>query len=203
MPPQPAVIEAAHVRKQPFEWSTCGNQIRYTSTRKNLPRDTYPALVKRLRVVIYNGDWDACVPHTDGEAWTRGMEYDEAAPWHPWRYKNNTQVAGYAIVRRCRIKPESDLVTAGLLRLQRLRPPRLALRCGSATRLTTSPFSRSKAGGTRCRRRRPSRLLSSSGGLSAARASDGSWEGERPHGPARGKHTHPAPAQVEPLVQRS
>jgi len=94
---QPAVIEAAHVKKPPFEWSTCGNQIQYTSTRKNLPRDTYPALVKRLRVVIYNGDWDACVPHTDGEAWTRGMGFAEAAPWHSWRYKNNTQVAGYAI----------------------------------------------------------------------------------------------------------
>ena len=102
---QPAVIEAAHVKRQPIEWSTCGNQIQYTSTRKNLPRDTYPALVKRLRVVIYNGDWDACVPHTDGEAWTRGMGFAEAAPWHPWRYKNNTQVAGYAIVRHSHIEP--------------------------------------------------------------------------------------------------
>ena len=60
---QPAVIAAAHVRKQPFEWSTCGNQIQYTSTRKNLPRDTYPALVKRLRVVIYNGDWHPSNPN--------------------------------------------------------------------------------------------------------------------------------------------
>lgn len=94
---QPAVIAAAHVKKQPIPWSTCGNQIRYTSTRKNLPRDTYPALIKRLRVVIYNGDWDACVPHTDGEAWTEGMGYAEAAPWHAWKYKNGTQVAGYAI----------------------------------------------------------------------------------------------------------
>ncbi|EOD27293.1 hypothetical protein EMIHUDRAFT_73387 [Emiliania huxleyi CCMP1516] len=93
---QPAVILAAHVVKQPIPWSTCGNQIRYTSTRKNLPRDTYPALVKRLRVLVYNGDWDACVPHTDAEAWTAGMGYAEAAPWHPWRYKNGTQVAGYA-----------------------------------------------------------------------------------------------------------
>ena len=38
-----------------------------------------------------------CVPNTDGAAWTSGMGYAEAAPWHPWRYKNDTQVAGYAI----------------------------------------------------------------------------------------------------------
>mmetsp|Transcript_32421 Transcript_32421/g.95403 ORF Transcript_32421/g.95403 Transcript_32421/m.95403 type:complete len:214 (-) Transcript_32421:186-827(-) len=94
---QPAVLAAAHVVKQPIPWSTCGNQIHYTSTRANLPRDTYPALVRRLRVVVYNGDWDACVPHTDGEAWTEGMGYAEEAPWHPWLYKNGTQVAGYAV----------------------------------------------------------------------------------------------------------
>ncbi|KAL1525238.1 hypothetical protein AB1Y20_020105 [Prymnesium parvum] len=94
---QPAVLAAAHVKKPPYEWSTCGNQVEYTPTRKNLPRDTYPALVRSLRVVVYNGDWDACVPHTDGEAWTSGMGYDKTAPWHPWLYKNGTQVAGYAV----------------------------------------------------------------------------------------------------------
>jgi len=93
---QPAVLEAAHVKKQPFEWSTCGNQIRYSSTRPNLPRDTYPELVKHLRVLIYNGDWDSCVPYTDGAAWTEGMGYKVADPFHPWLYKNGTQVAGYA-----------------------------------------------------------------------------------------------------------
>ena len=76
---QPAVLAAAHVKKQPFPWSTCGNQIHYTSTRKNLPRDTYPALIARLRVVIYNGDWDACVPHTDAEA-CRGVGKPTHAP---------------------------------------------------------------------------------------------------------------------------
>lgn len=93
---QPAVIAAAHLVKQPFPWSTCGNQIHYTSTRKNLPRDTYPGLVKRLRVLVYNGDWDACVPYTDGEAWTEGMGYAVAKPWHAWTYKAGTQVAGWA-----------------------------------------------------------------------------------------------------------
>jgi hypothetical protein len=25
-----------------------------------------------MRVVVFNGDWDACVPYTDGEGWTEG-----------------------------------------------------------------------------------------------------------------------------------
>ena len=80
------MIAAAHVVKQSFKWSTCGNQIHYSSTRKNLPRDTYPALVKRSRVLIYNGDWDACVPYTDAEAWTSSLGLAVADAWHPWSY---------------------------------------------------------------------------------------------------------------------
>ncbi len=35
------------------------------------------AIVIRLgQVLIYNGDWDACVPYTDNEAWTSGMGYE-------------------------------------------------------------------------------------------------------------------------------
>lgn len=94
---QPAVLEAAHLVKQPFEWSTCGNQIQYKSTRPNLPRDTYPFLIKNMKVTIYNGDWDAAVPYTDNEAWTEGMGYAVKSPWHPWTYNGN-QVGGYATV---------------------------------------------------------------------------------------------------------
>jgi hypothetical protein len=28
--------------------------------------------VSNIQVVIFNGDWDACVPYTDGEGWTEG-----------------------------------------------------------------------------------------------------------------------------------
>jgi hypothetical protein len=97
---QPSVIQAIHVVKQKFPWSVCGNQIRYTSTRPNLPRDTYPALIANMRVLIYNGDWDACVPYTDNEAWTEGMGLPVADDWHPWFYKDSAgggqQVGGYA-----------------------------------------------------------------------------------------------------------
>ena len=95
---QPSVLKAAHLVKQDFEWSTCGNDRakgwRYTSTR----RDTYPFLNSKIRVVIYNGDWDMCVPYTDGESWTEGMGYKIAQVWHPWLYSNKSQVAGYATV---------------------------------------------------------------------------------------------------------
>lgn len=100
---QPSVMSAIHVKKPPYVWSVCGNQIKYTQSRPNLPRDTYPALNKFTRVVIYNGDWDACVPYTDNEAWTSGMGYPVAANWHPWYFtdpslKQSQQVAGYATV---------------------------------------------------------------------------------------------------------
>jgi hypothetical protein len=52
-------------------------------------------------VVVYNGDWDACVPYTDNEAWTSGMGYPVSSTWHPWYFPDPTygnQVAGYATV---------------------------------------------------------------------------------------------------------
>jgi len=67
------------------------------------PKLVYPTLVQTLRVLIYNGDADACVPYTDNEAWTtkfaetNGLE--ETSPWHPWAagiMPSNPQVAGYA-----------------------------------------------------------------------------------------------------------
>ena len=41
-------LSLAHMHAQ--GWS-------YSKTRPNLPRDTYPALVAHMDVVIYNGDW--------------------------------------------------------------------------------------------------------------------------------------------------
>jgi len=71
----------------------------YTSTRPNLPRDTYPFLLENIDVVIYNGDWDACVPYTDNEAWTSGMGLEVDKSWHSWSYKSiddeSTQVRAW------------------------------------------------------------------------------------------------------------
>ena len=98
---RPDVREALHVEAAGVKnWMVCGSAEgwQYTSTRPNLPRDTYPKL-KHLEVLIYNGDWDACVPYTDNEAWTLGMGYAIVKPWHPWEYKDGPyqQIGGYAI----------------------------------------------------------------------------------------------------------
>jgi len=99
---QPQVMQAIHVRDPGFVWGVCTDAPgwTYTSTRANLPRDTYPALIANYRVIIYNGDWDACVPYTDNEAWTVNMGYKVTKAWHAWSYTstagNADQVAGYA-----------------------------------------------------------------------------------------------------------
>ena len=94
------VQEAIHVKPINFRWKTCGTVPgwQYDSTRPNLPRDTYPLLNEHIYVTIYNGDWDACVPYTDGVSWTTGMGYDVADDWHPWLYQTEGrfQVGGYA-----------------------------------------------------------------------------------------------------------
>lgn len=99
----PAVMEAIHVRDPGFCWSICGTVSGWTykSTRTNLPKNTYPQLVSKIDVLIYNGDWDACVPYTDNEGWTENMGYEALASWHAWSYTsalgNTNQVAGYAV----------------------------------------------------------------------------------------------------------
>lgn len=87
-----------------WEFAVCSqatNSWAYKQTRPNLPRDTYPLLVRHIRVLIYNGDWDACVPYTDNEAWTRRMAYPVKSSWHTWNYtsmtSNQREVGGYAV----------------------------------------------------------------------------------------------------------
>mmetsp|Transcript_20475 Transcript_20475/g.36434 ORF Transcript_20475/g.36434 Transcript_20475/m.36434 type:complete len:502 (-) Transcript_20475:117-1622(-) len=100
---QDEVVKALHVKKPPFVWGVCTNQLtKYTPTRPNLPRDTYPDLVEYLdRTIIYNGDWDACVPWTDNYDWTSNMGFKVVEDWHPWAYiaKDGLghQVAGYSV----------------------------------------------------------------------------------------------------------
>ena len=55
-------------------------------------------------MIIYNGDWDACVPWTDNQAWTSAMGFPIESPWHAWEYELTTegqtskQVGGYSTV---------------------------------------------------------------------------------------------------------
>jgi serine carboxypeptidase-like clade 1 len=61
----------------------------------------WPSLAKALRVLIYNGDSDACVPYKGNEEWTTGLAAAgtiiERKPWHPWFTPQTPNMpAGYA-----------------------------------------------------------------------------------------------------------
>ncbi len=77
-------------------WVMCSSSLQYTESAENLPVTVYPTLIQSLRVLIYNGDVDCCVPFTDNESWTASLGLPVSAPWHPWTIDN--QVAGYATV---------------------------------------------------------------------------------------------------------
>jgi len=48
----------------------------------------YPYLINRIRVLIYNGDADACVPYKGNEEWIDSLEsqglINESEAWRPW-----------------------------------------------------------------------------------------------------------------------
>ena len=71
----------------------CGHDRKYhygrPGTRPNLPRDTYPFLTENIRILIFNGDWDASVPYTDNIKWTKDMGFDIVEDWHQWFYNNS------------------------------------------------------------------------------------------------------------------
>jgi carboxypeptidase C (cathepsin A) len=100
---QPVVMTAIHVRNPGFQWAVCADAPGWTYSRtvQNEPRDYYPSLIQNYRVLIYNGDFDACVPYTDNEGWTQNMGYPILSEWHSWHYTSSAgnpyQVAGYAV----------------------------------------------------------------------------------------------------------
>ena len=89
---------ALHVDKVPAaaNWTVCAS-VRYTRNTVTLI-DRYPTLIAGLRVLVYNGDADACVPWNGSEEWTRELGYKEKNPWHPWMTSGDKRewVAGFA-----------------------------------------------------------------------------------------------------------
>lgn len=59
----------------------------------------YPELAKKLRILIYNGDADACVPYIGNEEWIGDLEsrgvLEVLSPWTPWYTSNRVTPAGY------------------------------------------------------------------------------------------------------------
>lgn len=59
----------------------------------------YPEIIKKIRVLIYNGDADACVPYIGNEEWISDLEstgaLTESQPWRPWFTRDTRTPAGY------------------------------------------------------------------------------------------------------------
>ena len=80
------------------QWTICSS-INYQSTVASL-MPLYPTLISNYRVLIYNGNIDACVPYVGDESWTSGLGYPVREDWHAWFIDYppgfGNQVAGYA-----------------------------------------------------------------------------------------------------------
>lgn len=91
---QDEVKKAIHVTESTSgEWRVCTGAINYKSTVEDETVTHYPDLIDNYRVLIFNGDTDACVPYTDNDEWTSGMGFDVEESWRPWLV--NDQPAGY------------------------------------------------------------------------------------------------------------
>lgn len=95
----PQVREALHVPQESFYGAPVALYPQgiwhYSGTRSHL-LDVYPTLLKAYRGLIYNGDFDACVPYLGMEGWTRSLGFKVKSDWQPWTF--NGQVAGYVTV---------------------------------------------------------------------------------------------------------
>ena len=74
----------------------------------------WPFLAKNLRVVIYNGDADACVPYVGNEEWITSLEdsgaLTEKDAWTPWYTEKNSgkPPAGYVTTFTVAGAPDKD-----------------------------------------------------------------------------------------------
>ena len=92
----PTFAAAFHVNPN-LHWAVCGSNASFSYTRTELDErvDVYPVIVAAgVRVIIFNGDADACVPYIDNERWTASMNYSVIKPWTSW-LTPDSQVAGY------------------------------------------------------------------------------------------------------------
>lgn len=58
----------------------------------------YPTILRHMRVLIYNGDADLCVPYIGNEEWTTSMVPEHASekkPWRPWYAEKGKAPSGY------------------------------------------------------------------------------------------------------------
>jgi serine carboxypeptidase-like clade 1 len=91
------VQKALHVsvaHRKNGQWAPSSG-LNYTHTAPTLLH-MYPRLIEKIRILLFSGDVDECVPYNGAEQWTRGFGYEEAEHWHPWTVDG--QVGGYATI---------------------------------------------------------------------------------------------------------
>jgi len=91
------VREAIHVKSEQDigKWEICSDKIDYSVTQTSLMPAYKNMIIPNIRVLIFNGDVDACVPFTHNEWWTSNLNMKVSSAWHPWTVDN--QVAGYVV----------------------------------------------------------------------------------------------------------
>lgn len=105
----PAFLDRDDVRRAigaaPFSttgpWYDCTPNLNYTSNYASMVHEVYPVIFamtqqKPLRIQIYSGDADACVPEHGTEAWTRYVGGQVQSAWTPWQ-SSDQQLAGYHV----------------------------------------------------------------------------------------------------------
>ena len=71
----PAVRQALHVPSEAFyghPFSLLSTTLVYSSNVGSL-FGLYKRIIPRVKVLVYNGDLDPCVPYNGNEEWTRGL----------------------------------------------------------------------------------------------------------------------------------
>merc|ERR1711871_1256865 len=98
----PAYLTRADVKKVlHMPETSLASQFSYNSTGP-ASVTLYPSLIRSgIRVLIYNGDADSCVPYIGNEEGTTGMVekgvVTESSPWHPWySSSSDSSPSGYA-----------------------------------------------------------------------------------------------------------
>lgn len=92
---QDSVRKAIHTKSvgEIGEWHLCGGPLDYYENWGSLLPNYKNDIIPKIRVCIFNGDADACVPYNGNEEWTRGIGMSVKEEWHPWEVDG--QVAGF------------------------------------------------------------------------------------------------------------
>lgn len=94
------VRAALHVSPRATQpWDVCSVLVNYTQYAYSV-RDIYSSLLNSttLRVLVYSGDADTCVPYLGTEACMDSLGYAAPVSYRQWHYNDSTgaaQVAGY------------------------------------------------------------------------------------------------------------